>query len=67
MSLGSASECEALAAVTTGAIPEALDTFVMSLPQGEQFSARMLARGRNGIPAQPPYDGRNRRGLGNVG
>ncbi len=36
---------EALAAVTTGAIPEALDTFIMSLPQGDQFGARMLLAG----------------------
>lgn len=42
---GTITEAEALAAVATGAIPEVLDTFIVSLPAHDQFSARMILAG----------------------
>ncbi len=42
---GFITEAEALAAVATGAIPDALETFVSGLPGGDQFNARMLLSG----------------------
>jgi hypothetical protein len=42
---GAISEQEAIAAVATGTIPAAMEMFVESLPQEQQFPARMLLQG----------------------
>lgn len=43
--MGAITQDEAIAAVATGTIPATLDGFVATLPQEQQFAARMLLKG----------------------
>ena len=42
---GLITEAEALAAVKTGDMPDAIETFIINLPEADRFNARMLLEG----------------------
>lgn len=54
---GLITEAEALAWVSAGALPTAIDAFVASLPAGEQFSAQMILRGATTFDRHHPFTG----------